>query len=238
MLIRWATSTERKMLGYTDPSCGEFDVLAAIDRISGSILGAVYFSRDKKNIQNILLPSSNPKVAEKLLMCAERQINPRGASFHYLYEKYFLQTQEEFCPCSDGKPFDDEWLTIVRMEYGFVRTERKAQGKLWGKCHICTNRHYVHLYDLPPKELAGFMADVQKAAKALHEVTEAVKINYEIHGNSGAHLHCHLFPRYLDDDFPGMGIDVTVTEPSPYESEDEFVWFVESMKEKLAPYQK
>jgi len=238
MLIRWATAAERKTLGYTDPSCGEFDVLAAIDRMSGSILGAVYFSREKKNIQDIFLPTGNPEAAKKLLLCAERQINPRGASFHYRYPKYALNCQEETCPCSDGKLFDDEWLTIAKMEYGFVRAERKAQGKLWGKCHIAANRHYIHLYELPPEELAGFMGDIQKAAKALHEVTGAVKINYEIHGNSAAHLHCHLFPRYLDDDFPGMGIDVTITEPSPYESEDEFAWFVESMREKLAPYNK
>ena len=237
MLIRWANIDERKMLGYIDTSCGEFDVLVAIDRMSGDILGAVYFTREKKKIENIQLPSGNPLAAEKLLMCAERQVNPRGASFHYCYEKYALQTKEEFCPCSDGKPFDDEWLTIVKMKYGFLRAERKAQGKLWGKCHISSNAHHVHLYELSPDEIAGFMSDVQKAAKVLHEVTDAVKINYEIHGNSGAHLHCHLFPRYLDDEFPGMGIDVTVTEPSPYESEDEFIWFVESMKKKLVIYQ-
>ena len=130
MLIRWANNDERKKLGYVDPLIGKFDVLVAIDRMSGTILGAVYFSRKKKNIQNIFLPSGNSLAAEKLLICAERQINPRGKSFHYCYEDNDMQIKEEFCPCSDGKPFEDEWFTIVTMKYGFVRAERKAQGKL------------------------------------------------------------------------------------------------------------
>jgi len=61
-----------------------------------------------------------------------------------------------------------------------------------------------------------------------------VKINYEIHSNSGAHLHIHLFPRYLDDDFPGMAIDILQREPAPYESYEEFLWFIRRMKEELS----
>jgi len=38
------------------------------------------------------------------------------------------------------------------------------------------------------------MKDVQTSARALKHVTRAVKINYEIHGNTVPHLHMHLFP--------------------------------------------
>ena len=127
----------------------------------------------------------------------------------------------------------DELMDIAELEYSWFTAERIAQGRLFGKCHVLCKKHYVHLYDMTGTDLTGFMTDIQKAAKALQEVTEAVKINYEIHGNSGPHLHCHLFPRYLDDDFPGQGIDVKLIEPSPYESEEEFKWFFNKMKERM-----
>lgn len=79
-----------------------------------------------------------------------------------------------------------------------------------------------------------FMSDVQKVAKALHKVTNAVKINYEIHGNSMPHLHVHLFPGYLDDNFPSAPIDYRITEPSPYENEDELQWFIEQIRKELS----
>lgn len=62
----------------------------------------------------------------------------------------------------------------------------------------------------------------------------ARKTNYEIHGNSGPHLHCHLFPRYLDDFFPKAPIDYRIVEPSPHENESEFNWFIENYRKKLA----
>lgn len=81
--------------------------------------------------------------------------------------------------------------------------------------------------------MVGFMSDVQKVGKALHKITGAIKINYEIHSNSGPHIHCHLFPRYLDDDFPAALIDYRISEPSPYESEEELNWFVDKMRKEL-----
>ena len=84
------------------------------------------------------------------------------------------------------------------------------------------------------EDMANFMEDVQRVARALHKVTGAVKINYEIHGNSIPHLHVHLFPRYIDDDFPSAPIDYRILEPSPYESNEEFDWFVDSMRKLLS----
>ena len=75
--------------------------------------------------------------------------------------------------------------------------------------------------------------DVQRAGQALLQVTGAVKIIYEIHGNSMPHLHVHLFPRYLDDAFPSAPIDYRVTTPSPYENPFAFAWFVSQMQQAL-----
>jgi hypothetical protein len=59
-----------------------------------------------------------------------------------------------------------------------------------------------------PSELAaGFMRDAQRVSKSLSAATGAVKLNYEIHGNSLPHLHMHFFPRYRGDRFEGRPID-------------------------------
>jgi diadenosine tetraphosphate (Ap4A) HIT family hydrolase len=51
------------------------------------------------------------------------------------------------------------------------------------------------------------MRDAQRVSKSLIAATGAVKMNYEIHGNSLPHLHMHFFPRYRGDRFEGKAID-------------------------------
>ena len=233
MLIRWATDKEKQFFGYE--KYGKYDVLVAIDRMSENVLGIIGFSREKIEIGEIkIFNSLNEKITrEKLGLCADRQCNPKGHSFHYRYPVYEKETNKEFCPCCNNEPMPNGLKDIAELEYTFVTAERIAQGKLFGKCHVLCKKHYVHIYDMTEEDLLGFMKDIQKTAKALQEVTGAIKINYEIHGNTGSHLHCHLFPRYLDDDFPGKGIDIKLIEPSPYESDEEFEWFFNKMQEKL-----
>jgi diadenosine tetraphosphate (Ap4A) HIT family hydrolase len=122
---------------------------------------------------------------------------------------------------------------VAELKYSWVTASRIAQGRLFGKCCVIAKYHNELFYDMPRGLMADFMADVQRTAKVLHQVTNAVKINFEIHGNSAPHLHCHLFPRYLDDDFPSAPIDYRITEPSPYESDEEYRWFVEEMRKGL-----
>jgi diadenosine tetraphosphate (Ap4A) HIT family hydrolase len=78
------------------------------------------------------------------------------------------------------------------------------------------------------------MTDVQLTSNALKEISGAIKINLELHGNTIPHLHVHLFPRYIDDLFAGSAIDITKTEPSPYESPAEFEYFIEQIRLKLS----
>lgn len=235
MLIRWATEKERQQYGYFESKYDVREVLVSIDRMTERCLGIIGFSRKDRTAEKaqIFDDVRSSVIKDKLSECALRQCNPKGGSFHYKYTQYEKESNEEYCPCCNNMPAPKGLYDIAKLEYAWVTAERKAQGRLFGKCHVLSRKHYVHLYDMTKEDLTGFMLDVQKAAKALQEVTGAIKINYEIHGNSAPHLHCHLFPRYLDDDFPGQGIDVKLTEPSPYESEEEFQWFFSKMQEKL-----
>lgn len=171
----------------------------------------------------------NPRCKMTLLPKAEK----RGGSFHYQFPQYAKWADIGNCPVCQGQVSSYPPVLIKELEHSWVECYEEAQGRLFGKCHVLSKKHSEHFYDLPVEAMANFMSDVQRAAKALHMVTGAVKINYEIHGNSMPHLHVHLFPRYLDDDFPGSPIDYRVTEPCPYEDKEEFDWFVAKMRELL-----
>jgi diadenosine tetraphosphate (Ap4A) HIT family hydrolase len=45
-----------------------------------------------------------------------------------------------------------------------------------------------------------------RVAKALDEVFHPDKMNYELLGNTSAHMHWHLVPRYKNDGFWGLPI--------------------------------
>ena len=64
-------------------------------------------------------------------------------------------------------------------------------------------RHVIELHELTQDEGAAFMRDIQRASRAIAHATGAVKLNYEIHGNTAPHLHLHIFPRYVGDPFEG-----------------------------------
>lgn len=233
MLIRWANAEERATYGYDN--YGEFDVLVAIDRMSESVRGIVGFSRDQKNVEEVKLleESGDSGVKERLIRCAMNQVYPKGNSFHYRYPKYAFQSIEENCGACCNLPMPEGMDDLATLEHSWVIVQKVAQGKLFGKCAVGSKKHAVDFEAFDQDDMANFMRDVQRVGSVLKQVTGAVKINYEIHGNTGPHLHCHLFPRYLDDDFAGAPIDIRITEPSPYESDEEYEWFIAEMRKGL-----
>lgn len=76
-----------------------------------------------------------------------------------------------------------------------------------GYACLVFSRHAVELHDLGSEEGAAFMRDAQRLSAALAVLTEPIKLNYEIHGNTVPHLHMHFFPRYPGDVFEGRPID-------------------------------
>ena len=52
---------------------------------------------------------------------------------------------------------------------------------------------------LTMEQRISFLQDMTILGDALLEVTDAVRINYEILGNSEAALHAHVFPRYATE---------------------------------------
>ncbi len=152
-------------------------------------------------------------------------------SFHSNYEKWSLQLDSDNCPICKSEPMPEGMEDVYELQYTWLDSEPKECIK--GACHVISKIHAIELYDLSDEELWGFMKEVSIYAKALKKVTKAVKINYEIHGNSCPHLHVHLYPRYLDDPYPGIPIDYNNKNEDIY-SKGEYSKFIKELKDEIS----
>lgn len=133
----------------------------------------------------------------------------------------------ETCPiCLRGKPLG----IVAELSASYLTSG--PDGPLRGYCSLVLKRHAVEVYDLNPEEGRALMEDLRRASKAIHDVTGAVKMNYEIHGNTIPHLHVHLFPRYRGDPFEDGPVDPKRVRKSPY-GEGEFEDFKERLLARL-----
>ena len=95
-----------------------------------------------------------------------------------------------------------------------TRVMMPEDGPMRGYAWLPTRRHVIELHDLTDAEGAALMRDLRRVSAAIASATGAVKLNYEIHGNTVPHLHVHLFPRYVGDPFEGGPIEPrTITQP-------------------------
>lgn len=106
------------------------------------------------------------------------------------------------CPiCLRGEPLD----IVAKLEASWVTMQEAAPVR--GYVCLVSQVHAVELHDLSDATAAAWMRDARRVSQALATATGAVKLNYEIHGNSLPHLHMHFFPRYRGDRFEGEPID-------------------------------
>jgi len=152
-------------------------------------------------------------------------------SFHDNMEKWRRWCESECCPVCRSEEPPGDLVTIRETAHSWLEAHPRVC--LPGTCYVMAKTHAVELYDLSEPDLLGFMRDVQSAARALQAVTGAVKINYEIHGNTVPHLHVHLFPRSADDPFPGQPIQYNRIDPPVY-AEGAFEEFARAMQDWFA----
>jgi diadenosine tetraphosphate (Ap4A) HIT family hydrolase len=67
---------------------------------------------------------------------------------------------------------------------------------------VIARRHATELYHLSDADSAAYFLDMLSVARAIDRAFSPRKMNYELLGNTVAHLHWHLFPRYADDPNP------------------------------------
>ncbi len=102
------------------------------------------------------------------------------------------------CPiCARGYPLD------ILAELSTAWVTGRSEAPLPGYACVVAKRHVAEPFELDEPERAAFWADCMQAARALATLFLPRKVNYEIHGNTIAHLHMHLYPRYVGDPYEG-----------------------------------
>ena len=82
------------------------------------------------------------------------------------------------------------------------------------------------------KRLSHSIWTFNEFGRAIHEITSAVKLNYEIYGKTISHLHVHLYPRHRGDPFEGRPINPALIKASPYKGK-EFENFVAELRARM-----
>ena len=72
--------------------------------------------------------------------------------------------------------------------------------------------HIEHLHELSQERQLTLFNDVIEVAKAVTAVFRPLRLNYECLGNSLAHVHWHVIPRYEWDPDPSLPIWVRSNE--------------------------
>src|SRR6516162_2455308 len=107
------------------------------------------------------------------------------------------------CPiCKAGQP---SGILLDLSDVSYLTSCPEAA--VYGYCFLVFKRHVVELDELSEEEGRRLVRDIGRVAAALRNVTNCVKLNYEIHGNSIPHLHVHVYPRYRGDPFEDGPID-------------------------------
>jgi diadenosine tetraphosphate (Ap4A) HIT family hydrolase len=68
-----------------------------------------------------------------------------------------------------------------------------------GYCLLLPDPVVPSLNDLDAQARATYLLDMARIGDAVLQATAAVRMNYEILGNSEPELHCHIFPRYASE---------------------------------------
>ena len=105
--------------------------------------------------------------------------------------------------CPICRSVADSAVAELEVSRLMMSEDAPMRGYAW----LPVRRHVIELHELTDAEGDAFMRDVRRVSRAIATATGAVKMNYEIHGNTVPHLHLHVFPRYLGDPFEGRPID-------------------------------
>lgn len=84
--------------------------------------------------------------------------------------------------------------TLVRMRSGFVFMMDVQF--LPGWCVLTAYPQVKDLTALPAEKRGEFLTDMHILGEAIETVTNPVRMNYSILGNTDQYLHAHVYPRY------------------------------------------
>jgi diadenosine tetraphosphate (Ap4A) HIT family hydrolase len=125
---------------------------------------------------------------------------------------------------------------IGRMKSGFACLMDVQY--LPGWCVLLAYPEARELNCLPFDKRTEFLTDMHILGEAIADVTEPVRMNYSILGNSGHFLHAHVYPRYEWEDAqelcrPVWGSISKVWDDPQYQINESHVELARSIKQRL-----
>ena len=124
-------------------------------------------------------------------------------------ERWDALVRGDGCPLCAAVASDvavDEYGSTV-ADLAISRLRLAANQFVRGYSVLICQRHVREPYELEAAAAGRYFDDLMRAGRALEQVFQPTKMNFEILGNEVPHLHCHLVPRYYDDPAPGRPID-------------------------------
>lgn len=131
--------------------------------------------------------------------------------------------------CMRGELLEKFGIFICELEVSSLILF-KEQSKP-GRCIVAYKDHVSEIVNISDEERNLFMADVTKAAKAIHAAFHPDKLNYGAYGDTGCHLHMHLVPKYKDKD--EWGGTFQMNPGKTYLSDAEYADMIEKIKANL-----
>lgn len=86
---------------------------------------------------------------------------------------------------------------VTELETGYVVFGDHQRFE--GYTLFLAKNHVSEIYDLNNDVKMQHLNEMSIVAEAVANIFQPNKMNYESLGNSAAHLHWHLYPRYIDD---------------------------------------
>ena len=131
--------------------------------------------------------------------------------------------------CMRGELLDKFGVFICDLEVSSLILF-KEQSKP-GRVIVAYKDHVSEIVNISDEERNLFMADVTRAAKALHAAFHPNKVNYGAYGDTGCHLHMHLVPKYEGGDEWG-GV-FQMNPGKVYLTDEEYAEMIEKIKANL-----
>ena len=131
--------------------------------------------------------------------------------------------------CMRGELLDKFGIFICDLEVSSLILF-KEQSKP-GRVIVAYKDHVSEIVNISDEERNLFMADVTRAAKALHAAFHPNKVNYGAYGDTGCHLHMHLVPKYEGGDEWG-GV-FQMNPGKVYLTDEEYAKMIEKIKANL-----
>ena len=100
-----------------------------------------------------------------------------------------------------------------------------------GRVIVAYKDHVSEIVNISEEERNLFMADVCRAANAIHKAFKPNKINYGAYGDTGCHLHMHLVPKYEGGD--EWGGTFQMNPDKTYLTDAEYAEMIEKIKANL-----